>query len=236
MKICVINFSGNVGKTLVAAQLLQPRMNAALLSVESLNADARGDGVAVECVRARQFDTLQQRIGLHKDVIVDVGASNVEEFLRTLARVEGLHEDFDLWIVPSMRGRKQQIDTVNTLRTLRQLGVSPDRIRVVFNGIDSDETVQEVFAALCALGGEFFELSASAVLHYNEVYDRIKGTGESLSSVLADERDLKAEIARSDDEDERIRLVQRLATRRLASSARRNLDQAYEVIVSQRAA
>jgi hypothetical protein len=48
MRICVINFSGNVGKTLVAAQLLQPRLNAAVISIESINADASNDGVEIE--------------------------------------------------------------------------------------------------------------------------------------------------------------------------------------------
>ena len=40
MKICVLNFSGNVGKSTIAAHLLQPRLNAQVFSVESLNFDA----------------------------------------------------------------------------------------------------------------------------------------------------------------------------------------------------
>jgi len=40
MKIAVINFSGNVGKTTVARHLLLPRIRGAeLIAVESLNAD-----------------------------------------------------------------------------------------------------------------------------------------------------------------------------------------------------
>lgn len=40
MKIAVINFSGNVGKTTVARHLLLPRIQGAeLISVESVNAD-----------------------------------------------------------------------------------------------------------------------------------------------------------------------------------------------------
>ncbi len=39
MKIAVINFSGNVGKSTVARHLLMPRVEGAdLISVESLNA------------------------------------------------------------------------------------------------------------------------------------------------------------------------------------------------------
>ena len=47
MKVCVLNFSGNAGKSTIAAHLLQPRLNAQVFSVESLNVDASSDGVEV---------------------------------------------------------------------------------------------------------------------------------------------------------------------------------------------
>ena len=38
MKVVVMNFSGNVGKTTVAGHLLKPRMgNAPIFSIESIN-------------------------------------------------------------------------------------------------------------------------------------------------------------------------------------------------------
>ena len=44
MKLAVINFSGNVGKTTVARHLLLPRIHGAeLIAVESVNADG-GEG------------------------------------------------------------------------------------------------------------------------------------------------------------------------------------------------
>ncbi len=236
MKVCVINFSGNVGKSIVAGQLLQPRLQAPVISVESLNMDAGLDGVKVEEIPARQFELMQERLALMRHAIVDVGASNVEDFLRTLSRVAGAYEDFDLWIVPAMRSRKQQMDTVNTLRALHRMGVPASKVRVVFNGIETDESVHEVFGGLCALSGEFFELKERAVLYYNEVFDRIKGTGESLATVLADPRDIKAEILQSTDEEERLQLARRLATKRLATSANRNLDEAFAAITELRAA
>jgi hypothetical protein len=53
MKIAVINFSGNVGKTTVARHLLLPRMaGAEIIAVESINADD-GQGQAL---RGRQLD------------------------------------------------------------------------------------------------------------------------------------------------------------------------------------
>jgi hypothetical protein len=52
MKIAVINFSGNLGKTTVARHLLAPRLNGAqVIAIESLNA---GDDTT-EMLRGRQF-------------------------------------------------------------------------------------------------------------------------------------------------------------------------------------
>ena len=232
MRICVINFSGNVGKTMVAAQLLQPRLQAPLISIESINADATADGADVEQLRAREFAELQDRVLTHPALIVDVGASNVEDFLHRVGMSDGSQHDFDLWVVPVTRGRKQQIDTVNTLRALGELGIPPSKIRVVFNCLEFDETVDEAFGAICALDGECFELRTKAVLYFNEVFDRIKGKGESLADVMADTTDYKAAIAQTDDPDEKLRFARRLAARRLASSATKNLNAAFEALVA----
>jgi len=49
MKVAVMNFSGNVGKTTVAGHLLKPRMgDAQIFSIESINAGADADGLDVE--------------------------------------------------------------------------------------------------------------------------------------------------------------------------------------------
>jgi len=57
MKLAVINFSGNVGKTTVARHLLAQRIpGCEVVAVESIHAD---DGPAVT-IRGRQFAQLQE--------------------------------------------------------------------------------------------------------------------------------------------------------------------------------
>ena len=85
MKVCVLNFSGNVGKSTIAAHLLQPRLNAQVFSVESLNVDASSDGVEVARLRGKHYNDLLQRLMKLDDAIVDVGSSNVEDFLKMMA-------------------------------------------------------------------------------------------------------------------------------------------------------
>ena len=105
MKNAVINFSGNVGKSTVARHLLLPRVRGAeLIAIESLNAD-EGQGQAL---RGRQFGELQEYLQTVSSVVVDIGASNVEELMAQMQRYRGSHEDFDAFVVPTVPALKQQ--------------------------------------------------------------------------------------------------------------------------------
>jgi hypothetical protein len=128
MKVAVINFSGNVGKTTIAGYLLAPRIpQAPIFSVESLNIDASADGIAVEKMRGRQFGDLQDQLLRQDHAIVDVGTSNIEDFMKRMQQYHGAHEDFDYFLVPVVKERKQQADTINTIRALASLGVPAEK-------------------------------------------------------------------------------------------------------------
>ena len=92
MKVGVINFSGNVGKSTVARHLLAPRMNdARIIAVESINSDGTED----DAIRGKQFGELSEALSVLDDVVVDIGASNVEEFIGRMKQYRGSHDDFD---------------------------------------------------------------------------------------------------------------------------------------------
>ena len=101
MKIAIINFSGNVGKTTIARQLLAPRMkNAQEFMVETVNASASDAETAAERLKGKQAGDLLQDLLLLDHAIVDIGASNVEDFVRWMAKLQGSHEVFDYYVVP----------------------------------------------------------------------------------------------------------------------------------------
>jgi hypothetical protein len=100
MNIAVINFSGNVGKSTIARHLLAPRIrDAKVIAIESINADD-GAQETDEKLRGRQFSELQARLLSGDNVVVDVGASNVESFVALMSEFDGSHDDFDLFVVP----------------------------------------------------------------------------------------------------------------------------------------
>ena len=77
MKIAVVNFSGNVGKSTIAKNLLKPRINdAEIISVETINS-AEVDG---QQMKGSQFRQLSEQLLLTDSAIIDVGSSNIDGF------------------------------------------------------------------------------------------------------------------------------------------------------------
>ena len=228
MKIAVINFSGNVGKSTVARHLLLPRIaGAELLAVESVNAD-EGDG---QSLRGRQFGELQEYLQTVDSAVVDIGASNVEDLLERMHLYEDSQHDFDCYVVPTVAALKQQRDTIATLVALAQLGLPAPRVRVVFNMVEPGVGVAEAFKPLL----DFVERQPLAAanpacrLGMNEVYGRVRGD-ETLSTLAADPIDYKAAIIRAQDMQDKIALAHKLATRRLARTVLRELDACFAAL------
>lgn len=229
MKIAIINFSGNVGKTTIARHLLAPRMlGAEIVSVESANADELEEGA----LRGKDFAHLQQYMLASDDLIVDIGASNVEDLLGLMKKFKGSHDDFDFFIVPAVPDVKQQKDTANTANELVKIGVQPDKIKVLLNRVENSDTPEKQFGSLVgflAINKVAF-INPAAHLTDNEIYQRVAQLGVSISDLAADKTDYKALIAKSKTQDEKIRLADKLACNRLARGVLPELDACFEAL------
>ena len=235
MKVAVISFSGNVGKTTIARHLLAPRMpGAKVVSIESINSGGAGDAGTANgpVIRGRQFAELQEYLQVIDDVVVDIGASNVEELLALMHRYRGSHEDIDHFIVPTVPAGKQQQDTVATLAELSSLGIPADKVRLVFNMVEDGTDLERVFDPVLAFlrVSPVARASLDCRLGINEIYGRLNGSGADLSSLAADPADYKSLIAAAADSTERLALAQRLATRRLASGVMPELDACFAAL------
>ena len=229
MKLAVINFSGNVGKTTIARHLLAPRITGCqVVAVESINAD---DGQAVT-IRGRQFAQLQEFLQSVDNVVIDIGASNVEDLLKLMRRYRDSQEDFDGFIVPTVPARKQQQDTVATLAELARIGVPPEKLRLVFNQVDDDSPLDRTFDTLlayCASSGAV-QPRLEASISFNEVYALVRGTGQSLAELASDRTDYKAAIAKASAQSDKLALAHRLATQRLARGVMPELEACFAAL------
>lgn len=229
MKIAVINFSGNVGKSTIARHLLLPRIEGAeLVAIESVNADD-GKGPSM---RGRQFGELQEYLQTVDSAVVDIGASNVEDLMMLMHRYRGSHEDFDGFIVPTVATLKQQQDTIATLAELAQLGVPPERLKLVFNMVEDGVDLAQAFDTVLAFLAEqpIARADAACRLGTNEIYERIKGSDTDLATLARDPTDYKALIARAEGTAAKLALAQRLALHRLAIGVVPELDACFAAL------
>ena len=233
MKVAVINFSGNVGKTTVAGHLLKPRMgNAPIFSVESINVDGSADGLDVEKMKGKKYGDLVQELMKLDDAIIDVGASNVEEFIKLMQQYDSSHEEFDYFVIPVVKEKKQQADTINTIQALKRLGIAKNKIRVVFNKAEVDDEIEEEFQSILGYANQekSFVANPKAVIHANEVFERMKEVGKSLGDITADPTDYRAKLREAKDDDEKDHCVRMVALKRLGVTANKNLDAAFNAI------
>ncbi|CQQ96288.1 Uncharacterised protein [Yersinia enterocolitica] len=147
MKIIVMNNSGNVGKTTICQNMLVPRLNGIdVIRVETLNDDGESTG---EKLSADLFDEIFESILSSENVLVDVGASNVEVFNYKLENeFVGSHSFIDYFIIPVTPDEKQQRDTISTIKTLIDMGVDIDKIKVVFNRLNVKKDLLKQFETL----------------------------------------------------------------------------------------
>jgi len=229
MKIAIINFSGNVGKSTIAAHLLSPRIeDAQVFSIESINSGVASNGIAVEKLRGKKFGTLIDKIMILDSAIIDVGASNAEEFMMQMQQYDGSHEEFDLFIVPAIKERKVLVDTINTVNALKVVGVSNNKIKLLFNKLELHERAKDEFAPLFGLattGSCYADEKGS--IYYNEVYEKIKSIEKSLGDISIDNTDWRQKLREATTEEEKEEAIRMIAIKRLAVTANQNLDSVF---------
>jgi len=230
MKIAVTNFSGNVGKTTISRHLLAPRVaGASVISVETINSD----GAETTVVRARQFGQLIESLAALDSAVVDIGSSSAEDFVQRMRDYRGSHEDFDLYVVPTVPALKQQHDTITTIGALAEMGVPARKIRVLFNMLEPTDDPATTFAAVLRYyaSKKAFTLRESALLLVNEVFGRINGTAQTLAGIVNDPTDLKAQLKAARDDADRLRISRQISVRRLATGVIEELDSAFRALV-----
>ncbi|NMY49318.1 StbB family protein [Pseudomonas sp. WS 5027] len=229
MKVAVINFSGNVGKSTIARHLLAPRMHdATIIPVETINSDGSED----EAIKGKQFGELLEALSIMDEAVIDVGASNVEDFVNLMKQYKGSHEDFDFFVVPTVPDSKQMRDTISTIDALAEIGVPAKKIRLIFNRVEFDDMPEKVFPGLFDYHAseKTFTLKKDAVIRVNDIYGKLKGDAQNIGQILADTTDYKALIKESKDQGEKLKFAQFVALRRLAAGVTEDLDAVFKVL------
>lgn len=229
MKVAVLNYSGNVGKSTVARYLLLPRIRGAeLATIEIANARP-GDNDAID---PSDYDTILTAVVSTDDLIIDVGASSVDEFLRQMRKFDGSIADFDYFIVPTIPDDKALRDTILTIAALNKLGAPPDRTVCLLNRVQNDATIGDMIRPLMRFHeeSEAFRVDTRNYIHENEVFGRVTRSKATLEEITADQTDLRVAIKEAANDAERVTLIDRLATKRLATGVLKELNTVFSSI------
>jgi MinD-like ATPase involved in chromosome partitioning or flagellar assembly len=227
MKIVVLNYSGNVGKSTISQTLLAPRIPAPVYAVETINSD----GTDTHGIKGKEFAQLHEELLAESAAVVDVGSSNVEPALMEMRKYPGWADDYDYFVVPVTPVKKQQRDTISTIEGLSQLGVPASKIRLVFNMVESDDNPESVFGPIFefAKTGQFV-LNTACVIRVNEVYARAAAAGTRVLDLASDETDYKAILAESKSQREKLKASMGLQNHRLAIGVTRDLDLVFAAL------
>lgn len=248
MKFAILNYCGTVGKTTLSTNLFYPRLpeGGRFFSIESINTSAESVGVDSTKLRGSKFDKLFDEIILEDDAVVDIGASNIEDFLNAMSAYQDGHELIDRYVIPVTHGEKEKAESIATLQALIEMGISPSDIRLVLNRATVD--YKDDFKAIYNAAKTFkIPLDDRFVIRENDIFRLLEKSSRTIKEALNDNEDHKAiakkykleskaaeEAGKAKEAKELSKLslhhVQLLKQQSMAQSIISSFDQAYEAL------
>lgn len=225
IKLAIVNNSGNVGKSTIGKALLKPRLaGSEIIKVETINSDGTND----EKLSAKEFDEIIKRIDDVDCTIIDVGSSNIEQFLVQMNEYQGSHDLIDYFIVPVVKETKQQEDSIQTIQNLMAMGVEKDRFKVVFNQADKDTQIEKQYSIFLAdktckqIVGK-----TPVVVYHNNIFNILTKMGMKYDDIYNDERDFRTLIRAAGTKEEREELSNLRTAKMLMNGFHSDLDLAF---------
>lgn len=233
MKILVGNYSGSVGKTVIATYLLKPRMpDAPIFAMETINQSASDLGVDdVEQFQGKRFGELLERLVLEDSAIIDVGASNIEAFLEAMSRFSGAVEEFDAFVIPVTSEQKAWQESLKTVEALLSIGAEPSKIKLLPNRIENDPT-EEIPAVYKYAKQKKIWIKPDAFVYESEIFGYLANKRLSFDALIDDTVDYRALAKAESDPDKAKDYARMYRWTKLAIPIRNNLDECFAALVS----
>ncbi len=228
LNILVCSLAGTTAKTTYTKHGLVPLIPGSLrVSIENLN---YGDGTSDIDLSAKNFHSLAAMLNANtaSSYVIDVGASNVKEVFKHLSELALTREEIDHFVVPVRAGSKERIDTLQTVKLLVDMGISPSIICVVPQAITDPDQFDSEFGKLGTILSEGGVFMPKQGILFNEVYNYIKGTDQSVFDIVAKKPNFKQLRMENSDDPERLQEIgQEMLIFSLADTACRNLRSVF---------
>ena len=245
--VALVNKSGNVGKTTIGSCMIAPRLPklALVAYIENTNHIPNQIPAPIGVVYgAHEFGVVEKQLldaclnG--KSCLIDFGASDFNTTMEMLKQYKAVKNRVDVYLVPCTPGKKEQIDTEVTIKALIGLGVSPDKIRVLFNQVMHRDkpNLKRLFSGIFDLQqetmekyGKTFFARVEATMFQAEIFKRLYELEMSLAEVLADETDFEKAILDETDREKKYDLAHRMSIKGLAENADETFDEVFEALM-----
>jgi cellulose biosynthesis protein BcsQ len=233
MKIAILNYCGTVGKTTLATNLFQPRMNnSKIIAVETINMSANELHTDAEVIKINRFREIYQQILIEDNLVIDVGSSNIESFLSNMVTYENAHTEIDYYILPVTQGEKEQRETMNTVLYLIDLGIDAKKIKILFNKInvmqyDVKDTFHKIFTA-CSK--KHIPINDQLYIYETELFDELINAKITLEKAINDTSDYKKMIKEATEQKEKLKFANMLAIKSLANNMHNHFDSLFNKI------
>lgn len=231
--ICVLTLTGKVGKSTFSNDVLGPRMpTAKKFRLETINLSGISDGEVMQ-LKGKDFIKLQNELSKTNCAIVDVGASNVESFLLAMTQQPGSHQSYDAFIIP-VEATAAKVDAIDefikTVTILHNLGVEPERIKVVFNKLAVDAELEYEVRKIIKFHDveKWFSLDLRAKIHEAPAFAAISEVGRTFLSMLNDTTDYRLEFKNTPAENTERRLE--LTKLMRAQSAVKPVNKEFDIV------
>lgn len=238
MKKAYLGITGKGGKSSLVNALEFPRSpNATIIRLETIN-DSGVSGCNREILlKGRDLGKLETELAKVEDAIVDVGASNIEAFLLALNSQFESHQAFDYFIVPVLARASAQIEmgeAISTLKALSKMGIEPERIKVIFNRLPKDSTVDDECKPLLLFHKKspIFSLNLNAFVYETEAFSALGAIGKAYIEMLRDENNYRQELNKIplEKEKERMEMVKWVRAQGTVRMLERELSAAYQAL------
>ena len=207
-KIIVLNCGGSSGVSTIVHTIIAPRLsNATLININ----------VGINAIELfGKFDIVDA-------FIAKVKHNAFEEFIDLLKRVKGSAEDFDLFIIPTTPMQTTQKRAITTVKILLELGVEPEKIKIIFNQFDCSRSIAKqypvIFRRSLALILGLDRHDKLAVIEKTQLFDVLQNAGLDYIEALNDMRDFNTLISSASVKIEKETLsAEKLAVRMVKSS------------------
>jgi len=235
MKIALINNSGNVGKTTIAREVLGINMpEAVMVEIETHNTgNAKYEKVFKEYfkINATDIEELYAKLVENEDVILDIGASNILDFLRQLDQYAGLETLIDLFVIPTTGDAKQMQDTLKTINILLKLGIKQNKIVVVANRVNPINFEKDFKILLNAQKELKFRFSKDLSIRETSLLKDLELLGKTLNEIVEDNTDYRKKIIETKGTPEQVKWVKLDLAKRASQKVYEDFKRVFNNIV-----